>query len=81
MVKLSHYFGKNLWCTFTQMLNEKKYKFFIFWVIKVELQVNIQLSKLKRPRKEFTMKKKHYKPYMAKKTIYPGPRESPKKTY
>ena len=25
-VKLSNYFGKNLWCTFTQMLNEKKYK-------------------------------------------------------
>ena len=27
MVILSNYFGKNLWCTFTQMLNEKKYNF------------------------------------------------------
>ena len=26
MVKLSNYFGKNLWCTFNQMLNEKKKK-------------------------------------------------------
>ena len=42
-------------------------------VIKVGLQVNIQLSKLKQPRKKDTVKKKkHYKPYMAKKVIYPG---------
>ena len=34
MVKLSNYFGKKLWCTFTQMLNEKKYKSLIFKVIK-----------------------------------------------
>ena len=32
MVKLSYYFYKNLWCTFTQMLNENK--FLIFKVIK-----------------------------------------------
>ena len=25
MVKLSNDFGKNLWCTFTQMLNEKSF--------------------------------------------------------
>ena len=24
MVIISNYFGKNVWCTFTQMLNEKK---------------------------------------------------------
>ena len=70
MVKLSHNFGRNLWCTFSQMPNEKKYKFLIFSFL-VGLQVNIQLSKLKRPRKKDTMKK-HYKPYMAKKIIYPG---------
>ena len=34
MVILSNYFGKNLWCTFTQILNEKKYKFLIFKVTK-----------------------------------------------
>ena len=30
MVKLSNNFGKNLWFTFIQMLNEKEYKFLIF---------------------------------------------------
>ena len=34
MVKISNSIGKNLWFTFTQMLNEKKYKFLIFKVIK-----------------------------------------------
>ena len=35
MVKLSNYFGKNLYCTFTRILNEKKIsKFLIFKVIK-----------------------------------------------
>ena len=34
MLKISNYFGKNLWCTFTQMLNEKKWKFQIFKIIK-----------------------------------------------
>ena len=33
VVKLSHNFGKNLWCTFTQLLSEK-YKFLIFKVLK-----------------------------------------------
>ena len=50
MVKLSNYFGKNLWCTFTQILNEK------ISVLNFQgnkkLQVNIQLIKLKRPRKK-----------------------------
>ena len=32
----------------------------------------MQLSKLKRPRKKDTIKKKQYKPYMSKKTIYSG---------
>ena len=41
--------------------------------MKVELQVNIQLSKLKRPRKRDTIKK-HYKSYMTKTTICPGTR-------
>ena len=39
------------------------------------LQVNIQLSKLKQPRKKnnyVCIKKSTIKPYMAKKTIYPG---------
>ena len=38
------------------MLNEKKYKCQILWVIKVGLQANIQLSKLKSQEK-----KKYYK--------------------
>ena len=33
-VILSNYFGQNLWCTFTQILNEKKCKFLIFKVTK-----------------------------------------------
>ena len=33
MDKLSDNFDKNLWYTFTQMLNEKKYKLYIFKVI------------------------------------------------
>ena len=37
MVKLSNYFDKNLWCTFTQMLKEKK-KFSIFKVIESWVQ-------------------------------------------
>ena len=72
MVKLSHYSDRNLWYTFTQMLNEKKYKFSIFKVIKVGLQVNIQLSKLKRPRKKDTIKKHYNLTWPKKKTIYPG---------
>ena len=35
MVRISSYFGKDLWCKFTQMLNEKKKIYF-----KVGLQVN-----------------------------------------
>ena len=35
MVKFSNIFGKILWCTFTQILNEKKYKSLIFKVIKI----------------------------------------------
>ena len=73
MVKFSNNFGKNVWCTFAQNLNGKKYKFLIFKVIKVGLQVNIQLRNLKRSRKKILLKKP-YKPYMAKKTIYPGTR-------
>ena len=34
MVKSSNNFGKNLLCTFTQMLNKKKYKLLTFKVIK-----------------------------------------------
>ena len=52
MMILSNYFGKNLWCTFTQILDEKIYKFLIFKIFKVDLQN----SQLKRPRK-----KKYYK--------------------
>ena len=37
------------------------------------MQVNLQLSQLKRPRKKDTINK-HYTPYMVKKTIYPGTR-------
>ena len=57
MVEISNCFDKNSWCTFTKMLNEKQYKFYIFKVIKNGLQVNIQLSELKRPRKKDTIKK------------------------
>ena len=46
----------------------KKYKFLIFkfksWVVR---KYTAQQSRKKR-----YYKKKHYKPYMAKKTIYPG---------
>ena len=38
------------------------------------MQENIQLRKLKRPRKKDTIKK-HYKFHMDKKTIYPGKQE------
>ena len=34
MVTFSNNFGKNLWCTFTQIMNEKKNKFLISKVIK-----------------------------------------------
>ena len=34
MAILLNYFGKNLWCTFTQILIEKKYKLLISKVIK-----------------------------------------------
>ena len=38
MVIVSNYFGKNLWCTFTQIMNKKKYMFLVFketksWVV------------------------------------------------
>ena len=53
MMKLSHHFGRNLWCTFTQMLNEKKYKFLIFKVIKVGLQVKYSLANLNGQEKRY----------------------------
>ena len=71
MVKLSNNFGENFLVYIYSNAEWKIYKFLIFKVIKVGFQVNIQLSKLMRSRKKDTQKKK-YKPYMAKKTIYPG---------
>ena len=47
-------------------------EFLIFKVLKVGLHVNIHLSKLKTAKKKRYLKKKHYKPYMAKKTSYPA---------
>ena len=52
--------GKNLWCTFSQILNEK-YKVF-------DKSLNSWVTskftiKLKWPRREILLKKKHYKPY------------------
>ena len=53
----------------------KKYKFVIFKVTKSLVASKFKAnSQLKRPRKKNTIKKKHYKPFMVKKTINPGTR-------
>ena len=68
MVKLSNYFGKNLWCTFTQMLNEKKIYVFNLNVIKSWVANKYTDQQIQAAKKKDTIKR-HYKPYMAKKTM------------
>ena len=51
MVKLSH-FGRILWCTFTQMLNENKYKFTFLgnksWVASIYTAYQTKTAKKKK---------------------------------
>ena len=53
VVIISSYFGKNSWCIFAEMLND----FFLLRYQKVGLQVNVQLSRLKWPRRKILYKK------------------------
>ena len=54
LVIISNHFGKNLWCTFTQMLNEIS---FIFKLIKSWAASKYTAQQLKRPRKKKYTKK------------------------
>ena len=56
---ISNYYLKYLWSTikFTQMLNKKSLSFWFISFLKVGFYVNMQLSKLKRPRKQDIIKK------------------------
>ena len=60
MVKLTNNFGKNLWFTFTQLLNEKIYKFLIFKVIKSWVASKYTAPQTKAVKKNDTIKKELY---------------------
>ena len=68
MAIISNYFGKNICCTLTQMIN-KKYKFLGFKLIKSWVASKYYNSPNLSDREKRNYKKKHYKLYMAKKTI------------